>query len=89
MTKVIASASAEGEIVIHRSDETEPKVCICCKGPHIFGRHVVLEGLVDYWGRPVTDSKWFVDDFACQKGPDKEPLYEGKRVRVTVEILDD
>lgn len=89
MTKILASTSAEGTMIFMRHDDDKPKECVCCGGQHIFSRSVQLADLVDYWGRPVTRPNEFVDDFACQKGPDKEPIYEGKRVRITVEILDD
>lgn len=89
MTKVLASKTAEGHIVILRSDPSKPKECVCCGGPHIFGRAVHMDRMTDGWGTLVTRSDTFIDDFACQKGEDKEPIYEGKRVRVTVEILDE
>lgn len=81
------SAVAEGSILFMRSEGADADRCVCCDGPHIFGSTVVLQGLVDGWGHAVKDPRAFVKNFATKKGPDKKPLYEGRRVRVTVEIL--
>lgn len=78
------SATAIGGIVFMRSESDN---CVCCDGPHIFGMGVELENLVDGWGHPVTKVDSFVNRFATKK-VNGVPIHEGKRVEVTVRIID-
>jgi hypothetical protein len=79
MTKPIAIVSLEGSISFLRSTKPDAERCQCCVGPHIFSSAVELE-------RGVSVAK-FVNDFATLKR-DGKPVFEGKRVRVTVEIIE-
>jgi hypothetical protein len=79
MTKPIAVVSLEGSISFLRSTRPDAETCRCCVGPHIFSSAVELE-------RGVSVSK-FVNDFATIKR-DGKPAFEGKRVRITVEIIE-
>ena len=80
----------EGEIVLHR---TEPRdtPCICCGGgPHIYGREVKIEGGYEgeFWCPPEDGSNlhdWLND---MTREASKTGDTEGKRVRVTFEVLD-
>jgi hypothetical protein len=79
---VIHSASVEGRVVFMRSDK-ESQACVCCPPGtgHIFSRHLELQPFVShYQGQEVQD---FVRTEALNKS------FEGKRVRVTVEVLED
>lgn len=78
------SATATGEIVIMRSEDDK---CVCCDGPHIFAMGVSLENLVDGWGHPVTKPDSFVNRFATKK-INGVPIHEGKKVEITVRIID-
>lgn len=80
------SATATGDIVFRRSEEDQGR-CVCCDGPHIFAMGVTLEGIVDGWGEPVTKVGSFVDRFATKK-VNGVPIHEGKKVEVTVRIID-
>jgi len=85
--KVIASTTAEGTIVLNRITGLHNE-CTCCDGPHIYQSYVSMADCFDPWNRPLLTASQFVDDFVGGKGPDKKPRYEGKRVRITVEIID-
>ena len=83
--KVIQSRSVEGRVRYMRSS-SDDRACACCpdgKG-HVFSRSVDFDqfatGLPEHFGRGAEE---FLYSVALRGG------YEGKRVRLTVEILED
>jgi hypothetical protein len=79
MTKPIATVSIDGSLNFLRSTGKDAARCTCCEGPHIFSREVVLD-------HGVSVAK-FVRDFATIMR-DGKPVFEGRRVRLTVEIIE-
>jgi hypothetical protein len=83
------SVSAEGSIAFVRSPGSDGRSCICCEGDHVCGMRAELEGVEPEWfGEPVTRVGRFVERFLWSRQAGK-PVFEGKRFRVTVDILDD
>lgn len=68
--------------------EADDSLCICCKGRHIFGTRIEFDGPVNGWGKKLTSAQDIVHQLATMK-KDGVPIYEGKRIRLTVEVLDD
>ena len=81
--RVLARASIEGRIRFMRSEPRDP-TCGCCDGPHIFCRTVDFDpwetNHPEHFG---NDANILVYAVATDHN-----AYEGKRVRVTVEVLD-
>jgi len=78
-----AAASIDGVVVFMRSESEGGDRCICCDGPHIFNRRLVLDPwesrLPKHMQTSVND--WLYDAVLFDNAN------EGARVRVTVEIL--
>jgi len=77
------AASIDGVVVFMRSEREDGDRCICCDGPHIFNRRLVLDPwesrLPKHMQTSVND--WLYDAVLFDNAN------EGARVRVTVEIL--
>ncbi len=83
MEKILAKASTEGKVVFMRGDATKKKECICCDGPaHIFCRLVEFSFDSDYPAHFRRDADLFVSQLATRN------QFEGKRVRITVEVIE-
>lgn len=83
--RVLARGSIEGRIFFMRSEDKRAHGCICCDGAHVFCRAVDWKPWETF--RPEhlgNDAGVLVDVVATDHDE-----YEGKRVRVTVEVLDD
>lgn len=84
-SEVLKRASVEGRVQFQRGSATD-QVCICCPkgGGHIFARSVVFNAfetdLPEHFGRGANE---FMHAVALQGD------FEGKRVRLTVEVLAD
>ena len=83
----ISPLVVEGVVKLLVSDR-QPADCICCPGPHVFGYGIELE---DYEGRyPYHRHGMFgldTDFLYCLFREGHEYALDGRRVRVTVELL--
>lgn len=78
---VLKKASIVGIIYMMRGDPKD-QACVCCKPGtgHIFSRGVKFEDQRPYVNR-IND---LIDSVAC-----RNTEFEGKRIRVTIEVLED
>lgn len=78
------SGAAEG--VMHYSRSTSGRQCICCDGPHIFGRGLEVVGSEAFM-EPGTQGLYPADmkDWLWRQ---YRGVPDGARVRVTFEVLD-
>ncbi len=77
--------SIEGVAVIRRGEEGE-LICTCCNGqPHVYGASLDLQG----WHIRGIKHMSQIDDWVHQYLHDRKYSINGKRIRVTIEMLDD
>ena len=83
---VLAKADIEGLVEFLYSEESNPRYkCTCCpEGRHAFCRYVKFPTMQSSYPKHFArDANMFVHGVACLH------KYVGKRVRVTVEVLED
>lgn len=89
---VLDTLVLEGEPHFLRSpDAPRGRECACCDGPHINYSFVRLDAhYKDPYDRQCerANYKSLIDDWTTRKGADRRPIYEGKRVRITVEVIE-
>lgn len=79
-------ASVDGVVTFQRSEGANAADCRCCDGPHIYGRSIEIDrkgepriypGLhLESWGQVIDDALVTT------------PGVEGKRVRISLEIIE-
>jgi hypothetical protein len=73
--------SIDGVVVFHRSESSD---CICCEGNHIYGREIKIEPYPSiFQGLNVENVRDFISESLCTM----EGI-EGKKVRVTIEVVE-
>jgi hypothetical protein len=77
--------SVEGVVTLHRSEREGAEDCICCEGPHVYGSGIDTDPFEYPWS---AEPKTSVHDWLNMQVSHHRFDLEGKRVRVTLEVVE-